>query len=252
MPSTCAGSTRPSKGQPKAALRVMETRTPSSRARSVSFSASAVASATVVFWLRCAKVSVTGKAVYGRHHLLGARHLRHPPGVDEARGLDPGHPGGGQPVAELGADLGGERSVLVLEAVAGSDVHYLHAHQTMPRSRRPAKSSSLIPSISVKTSSLCCPSFGPVQRTLPGVSERRGKTFCIGNGPISGSSTSTTFPRAAYCSSSSMSLAVNSFPAGTLASLMTSSTSSAFRSLVQPEIIASSSSWFSPRAWWVA
>src|SRR5829696_8512296 len=32
MPSTCPGSTRPSKGSPKAALRVMETRTPSTRA----------------------------------------------------------------------------------------------------------------------------------------------------------------------------------------------------------------------------
>ena len=40
----------------------METRTPSSRARSTSRAASCVASATVVFWLRFAKVSVTGKA----------------------------------------------------------------------------------------------------------------------------------------------------------------------------------------------
>src|SRR5215211_4979673 len=77
----------------------------------------------------------------------------------------------------------------------------------MPRSRRPARFSSVIPSSSLNTSSLCWPNFGPVQRTSPGVSERRGTTFCIGNGPISGSSTLTIFCRAAYCSSESISSA---------------------------------------------
>src|SRR5215210_2369017 len=83
-----------------------------------------------------------------------------------------------------------------LQAVAGADVYYLDAHQTTPRSRRPVCSSSLNFSSSPNTSSLCWPRAGPVQRTLPGVSVRRGTTFCIGKDPISGSSTVTTFSRA--------------------------------------------------------
>ena len=43
-----------------------------------------------------------------RHHLLGARHLRHSTGMDEAHGLDARHAGAGEPVDELGSRDGVE------------------------------------------------------------------------------------------------------------------------------------------------
>ena len=137
----------------------METRTPSSRARSTSRAASAVASSTVVFWLRlreglgyregvadfvnpgldgplvallvedeARRSSCRGGARWRSMHLLGAGHLRDPLRVDEARCLDARDAGGGELVAKLGPDLGRERLVFVLEAVAGADVDDLDAH----------------------------------------------------------------------------------------------------------------------------
>ena len=82
-------------------------------------------------------VDGAGPAVHGGHHLLGAGHLGHPLGVDEACRLYPRDARRREPVAELGPHRRGEGLVLVLQAVAGSDVHYLHAHQTMPLSPQP-------------------------------------------------------------------------------------------------------------------
>ena len=58
--TTTPGSTRPSNGQPNAAPSVAVARRPASWAAAIMAAAPAAASSTVVFWLRCAKVSVTG------------------------------------------------------------------------------------------------------------------------------------------------------------------------------------------------
>ena len=54
--------------------------------------------------------------------LLGARHLRHAVGADEAHRLDAAQPGRREPVDELRPRLGRQHLGLVLEAVARSDV----------------------------------------------------------------------------------------------------------------------------------
>src|SRR5918997_2223270 len=77
-----------------------------------------------------AGVDGAGPAHDLREDLLGARHLRHPLGVDETRRLNPRETRGSQAVAQLRPDLRREPSVFVLQAVAGSDVHYLYAHSS--------------------------------------------------------------------------------------------------------------------------
>jgi hypothetical protein len=63
-------------------------------------------------------VDRAGPAMQGLEDLLRAGHLRHPGGIDEGDGLDPGHLRGREAIAELGADRGGERPGVVLQPVA--------------------------------------------------------------------------------------------------------------------------------------
>src|SRR5829696_798057 len=84
---------------------------------------------------RQARIGGVRVAVYPGHHLFGAGHLRHELGVDEARRLYPRNARGGQPVAQLGPGLRGERLVLVLQAVARAHVYNLYPHRLTPVSR---------------------------------------------------------------------------------------------------------------------
>ena len=121
-----------------------------SRARAIR-SASATASSTDAPWLRRLYSSVAAKAkctssspvsaagrsrarsapdprddalapLDRRDDLLGAGHLRHALGADEADRLDARHAGGGEPVDELGPHGGRERARLVLQPVPRPDV----------------------------------------------------------------------------------------------------------------------------------
>ena len=69
--------------------------------------------------------------------LLGARHLRHELGVDEARGLDAREPGGGQTPAQLGAHRRREDLGVVLQPVAGADVAENDAHCMQNHAKSP-------------------------------------------------------------------------------------------------------------------
>jgi hypothetical protein len=61
-------------------------------------------------------------AVEPGHNLLGAGHLRHALGIDEARGLDPLQARVCEPADELCARLGRDDLLLVLEPVARTDL----------------------------------------------------------------------------------------------------------------------------------
>ncbi len=62
-----------------------------------------------------------------RHQLLGVGQLRHPARVHEAGRLDDRQPGGEEPAYELLLDLDGHQGLLVLQAVARSDLVDRHA-----------------------------------------------------------------------------------------------------------------------------
>src|SRR6266536_1388043 len=137
--------------------------------------------------------------------LLGARHLRHARGVDEADRLDPRQARRCKSIDEVGARLGIELRRLVLEAVARADVADDDAHTT-PSSFSRASSSSERPRRPPYTSRLWLPSSHVAdQRTSHGVSENFGTMPGPRYGPNSGSVCSTSMSRARNCSSSKMS-----------------------------------------------
>ena len=71
-----------------------------------------------------------GQRPDGRHHSLGVCHLGHAARIDEARDLDGGKPGRGQPAHELRPGRDVEDVRLVLQPVARADLDQRHARHT--------------------------------------------------------------------------------------------------------------------------
>ena len=93
-----------------------------------------------------AGVDDTRTALERGDDLLGAGHLRHAGGTDEADGLDTRQPGPAEPVDQLGAHRRLEHERIVLKPVAGGDVADRDAAQITPSSRNAASSDSESPS----------------------------------------------------------------------------------------------------------
>ena len=95
-----------------------------------------------------------------RHDLLGARHLRHASGIDEARDLHCPNPCGDDPADELGSELGREDFGLVLEAVTRPHVETVTMRLVYPSAfvfRASSRSRSVMPpAVCVHQRSVTC------------------------------------------------------------------------------------------------
>src|SRR5699024_5127517 len=147
--------------------------------------------------------------------------------MDEAHCLDPARTGVVETREDLDLGIGGQGLLLDLQTVARGDVDDLDvcAHDVPPTSE------------------------GPFQRIDPGVRVSRGTIpGCV---TVSSSSlTSTSMSRSRNRGSAKTSAMSLTFDVGTLCSSRIRPSSSASRTAAQSAMSASSSSWWTPRAWW--